>query len=107
LWFDPTTMANPAAGHLGNCPVSSERGPGIKQVDISMSKFFPITERQSLEFRAEAINAFNTPIFTVQGYSIDVIGFGADGRSVTNTNTGVVNSSLGARNLQFALKYRF
>ena len=107
LWFDPTTMANPAAGHLGNCPVSSERGPGIKQVDLSMSKFFPITERQSIEFRAEAINAFNTPIFTVQGYSIDVIGFGADGRSVTSTNTGVVNTSLGARNLQFALKYRF
>jgi len=105
-WFDPTTMANPAAGHLGNCPVSSERGPGIKQVDIGLSKFFPLTERQSIEFRAEAINAFNSPIFTVQGYSIDVIGFGADGKP-NSTNTGVVNTSLGARNLQFALKYRF
>ena len=66
-------MAHPAAGTLGNCPVSSERGPGLKNVDFALSKFFPITERQSLEFRAEAINAFNTPILLVQGYVTDVL----------------------------------
>jgi len=98
IWFDPSTMAAPAAGKFGNCGVSSERGPGIKQVDVGMSKKFPITERQSVEFRAEAINAFNSPIFAVQGYSIDVHG---------GSNEGVVNTSVGARNLQFALKYTF
>jgi Carboxypeptidase regulatory-like domain len=106
VWFDPTTMANPAAGKLGNCGVSTERGPGLAQVDIGLSKFFPITERQKLEFRAEAVNAFNTPIFTVQGYQIDVVGFNPNG-SVATPLTGVVNSSLGARNLQFGLKYSF
>ena len=106
IWFDPTTMANPAPGKLGNCGVSSERGPGLAQVDIGLSKFFPVTERQRLEFRAEAINAFNTPIFTVQGYQIDVVGFNPNG-SVATPLTGVVNSSLGARNLQFGLKYSF
>jgi hypothetical protein len=98
LWFNPATMAHPAPGTLGNCPVSSERGPGLKNLDFSLSKYFPITERQSLEFRAEAINAFNTPILLVQGYSTDVFG---------GSNFGVINSSEGARNLQFALKYRF
>ncbi len=98
IWFDPSTMAAPAAGKFGNCGVSTERGPGIKQVDVGMSKKFPITERQSVEFRAEAINAFNSPIFAVQGYSIDVHG---------GSNEGVVNTSVGARNLQFALKYTF
>jgi hypothetical protein len=51
-----------------------------------------------VEFRAEAINAFNSPIFVVNGYSIDVHG---------GSNEGVVNTSQGARNLQFALKYTF
>jgi hypothetical protein len=105
-WFDPTTMANPPAGQFGNCGVSTERGPGLKQVDIGVSKFFPITEKSNLEFRAEAINAFNSPIFTVTGYSIDVVGFNANG-SVNSPNTGLVNGSQGARNIQFGLKYNF
>jgi Carboxypeptidase regulatory-like domain/TonB dependent receptor len=98
IWFDPSTMADPQPGHLGNCGVSTERGPGIRQIDVSLSKRFLITERQTLEFRAEAINSFNTPIFTVNGYSIDVQG---------GSNEGVVNTSAGARNLQFGLKYSF
>jgi hypothetical protein len=98
IWFDPSTMGTPSAGHFGNCGVSTERGPGIKQVDAGLSKKFALTERQNLEFRFEAINAFNSPIFTVQGYSIDVHG---------GSQEGVVNTSQGARNLQFALKYSF
>ncbi len=106
VWFDPTTMANPPAGQFGNCGVSTERGPGLKQVDISLSKFFPVTEHSNLEFRAESINAFNSPIFTVTGYSIDVVGFNPNG-TVATPNTGLVNGSQGARNFQFGLKYNF
>ena len=98
IWFDPSTMANPAPGKFGTCGVGTERGPGIKQVDMGLSKKFPITERQSVEFRFEAINALNSPIFVVQGYVIDIHG---------GSNEGVVNTSQGARNLQFALKYSF
>ena len=72
--------------------------PGVEERGLCLSKYFPITERQSLEFRAEAINAFNTPILLVQGYVTDVYG---------GSNFGVINTSEGARNLQFALKYRF
>jgi hypothetical protein len=98
IWFDPSTMAAPAPGHFGTCGVGTERGPGIKQVDMGLSKKFPITERQTLEFRFEAINAFNTPIFVVSGYVVDIFG---------GSNEGVVNTSQGARNLQFGLKYSF
>jgi hypothetical protein len=98
IWFDPSTMSNPPAGQFGNCAVSTERGPGIKQLDFALHKQFNITERQKLEFRAEAVNAFNTPIFTVTGYQIDVL---------SSPLVGVVNSSKGARNVQFGLKYRF
>ncbi len=115
VWFDPTTMSIPGPGQLGTCGISTERGPGIKQVDMSLTKTFMITERQSVQFSFEAINAFNSPIFALNGYSTDVYPGGGINKSEYGSNaaytasipTGVVNTSLGARNLVFALKYRF
>ncbi len=115
VWFDPTTMAIPGPGKLGTCGISSERGPGLKQIDMSLAKRFAITERQSVEFRFDAINAFNTPIFAVSGYATDVFPgggidktkYGTDPAYTSGIPTGVVNTSIGARNLQFSLKYRF
>jgi len=91
-------MSNPPAGHFGNCGVGTERGPGIKQIDFSIAKNFVIREGQRVEFRAEAINAFNTPVLDVIGYSADIFG---------GSGAGVVNTSQGARNLQLGLKYVF
>jgi Carboxypeptidase regulatory-like domain/TonB dependent receptor len=115
VWFDPTTMSIPAAGKLGNCPISSERGPGYKQIDMSLSKKFMFTESKFLEFRLDAINAFNTPIFAVGGYSTDVFPgggidktkYGVDPTYTASIPSGVVNTSIGSRNLQFALKLHF
>ncbi|MBV8842587.1 MAG: TonB-dependent receptor, partial [Bryobacterales bacterium] len=116
IWFDPTTMRIPAPGKLGNCSISSERGPGLKQIDMSLSKQFRLTERQTLLFRFDAINTFNTPIFAVSGYATDVLPgdwnsnvsrYGTDLNYTKSVGTGVVNTSQGARNLQFALKYSF
>ncbi len=115
VWFDPTTMAIPAPGHLGSCGISTERGPGLKQIDMSLSKKFPITEHQWVEFRFDAINTFNTPIFGVSGYATDVFPgggidksrYGTDPGYTASIPTGVVNQSQGARNLQFALKWFF
>jgi hypothetical protein len=115
VWFDPTTMAIPAPGKLGNCGISTERGPGLKQIDMSLSKQFRIAERGTLLFRFDAINAFNTPIFAVNGYSTDVYPGGGIDKSQYGVNptytagipTGVVNTSVGSRNLQFALKFSF
>ncbi len=98
VWFSSANMSNPPAGQFGNCAVSTERGPGLKQVDLSVSKDFRITENKQLEFRAEAINAFNTPVLVVNGYSVDVFG---------GSQAGVVNTSDGARNLQLGLKFVF
>jgi Carboxypeptidase regulatory-like domain/TonB dependent receptor-like, beta-barrel len=97
-WFDLSTMAAPPSNRFGTCGVSTERGPGLKQVDIGLSKFFPITEGKNIEFRAEAINAFNTPIFSLSGYSVDIFG---------GAGEGVVNTSAGARNIQLSLKFNF
>jgi len=82
---------------------------------MSLSKKFALTEHQALEFRFDAINAFNTPIFAVSGYATDVFPgggidksrYGSDASYTAGIPTGVINTSVGARNLQFALKYHF
>jgi hypothetical protein len=82
---------------------------------MSLAKTFSITERQSLQFRFDAINSFNSPIFALNGYSTDVYPggginnsrYGADAAYTASIPTGVVNTSVGSRNLQFSLKYRF
>jgi hypothetical protein len=115
VWFDPLTMAIPGPGKLGTCPISSERGPGLKQIDMSLSKRFNMTESKYVEFRVDAINAFNTPIFAVAGYATDVFPgggidktkYGSDAAYTASIPTGVVNTSVGARNFQFALKLHF
>jgi hypothetical protein len=100
VWFSTANMSDPAPGNFGNCGVSTERGPGLKQIDFSLGKQFnmPGKEGRYLEIRAEAINAFNTPVLVVNGYSIDVFG---------GSQAGVVNTSNGARNLQLGLKFVF
>jgi Carboxypeptidase regulatory-like domain/TonB dependent receptor len=99
-FLNPAAVTTPAAGTFGNCPVGAFDGPGYKSADLSLAKSFTITERQSLEFRADAINFTNTPIFNFgQEYS----GQHTAGAS----NYGEIFTSQGARNIQFGLKYRF
>jgi hypothetical protein len=92
-WFNPSSVSQPTSG-FGNCAVGSFTGPGLQAVDFSVSKSFHIVESQSLQFRAEAINALNHPILNAPNSSI-------------GPSFGLVNASQGERNLQFALKYMF
>ena len=94
VWFGSGSVSQPGTGTFGNCQVGSFTGPGLQAVDFSVSKDFHIVERQSLEFRAEAINALNHPILVAPNSTI-------------GTTFGLVNNAQGERNLQFALKYMF
>ena len=99
-FLNPLAVTTPATGAFGNCPVGAFDGPGLKTANISLAKDFSITERQSLEFRVDMTNFTNTPIFNFgQEYS----GQHTAGAS----NYGEIFTSQGARNIQFALKYRF
>ena len=100
-WFDPASYAEPSAGTFGNCSVSSVYGPGEQNIDASLAKIFSVTEHQNVEFRAEFINALNHPILDAPNNG---------GINTTNPNAGTIgqiNTSEGARNIQFALKYNF
>jgi hypothetical protein len=51
-------------------------GPGTRTLDLSMSKTTPIKERFKLEFRAEAFNLFNHPVFNNPNTDITAGNFG-------------------------------
>ena len=74
-WFDATGFAAPAIYTFGNSGRNILRGPGTKQLDLSLFKSFPIGEHgPRVEFRAEAFNALNTPQFNNPNASIGFAG---------------------------------
>jgi hypothetical protein len=108
--------AQPAAANtFGTCGVGNIRGPAYANVDLSLHKGFLFTETKKLEFRFEALNAFNHPVWTFSG--------GPDNGSfdpgtwtinpttlqpqTTNTTFGKITGAQGARELQLALKFYF
>jgi hypothetical protein len=56
----------PANYTYGNQPrlLPNLRGPGLAEFNISASKNFYYRERYRVQFRAEAVDAFNTPLFS-------------------------------------------
>lgn len=53
----------PATVDFGDTGCNILRGPNQKDVDISIIKHFPITERMNFEFRTEFFNPFNQVSF--------------------------------------------
>lgn len=85
-----------AAGGFGDTGRNILKGPDQKNVDISVVKFFPVTERTKLEFRSEFFNAFNTVAFQNPDNVIASPGFGQ-----------ILETSTGPRVIQFAMKLNF
>lgn len=106
-YIDPSpSNASPAApGTFGTCGIGNVRGPGYANVDLSLHKGFLFTESKKLEFRFEALNAFNHPVWTFTGGPAG--GSFDPGTAGSNANFGRITGSQGARQLQLALKFSF
>jgi len=62
---------------FGNAPRTlSLRGPGYANWDLSLFKNVPIHGRANVQFRAQAFNAFNTPLFNGPNTSFGSSNFG-------------------------------
>jgi len=107
-WIDPSNVSAAASDTFGTCSVGNVRGPGYANVDLSLHKDFLVTETKRLEFRFEALNAFNHPVWTFSGGPADG-SFDPSGpcASCGNATFGRITGSQGARQLQFALKFYF
>ena len=63
-FIDAAAFSTAPTGTFGNLSRTlNMRGPGLHNWDISVFKTFTIAEKYKAQFRAEAVNAFNTPLF--------------------------------------------
>jgi len=101
-WFDTTAFVAPPLYSFGNSGRNILRGPGTKQIDLSLFKSFMIAEKRRIEFRAEAFNGLNTPQFNNPNANI---GFTGAGRITSAGNPTVFQRT--SRQIQLALKLYF
>jgi len=93
-WFvNSGQFTQPALGTFGNCSpqLGDLRSPHYSDVDLSLHKDFPITERFRLQFRTDFVNAFNHT-----QYNAPNMGYGS--------SMGQITSAQPPRNIQLALK---
>jgi Carboxypeptidase regulatory-like domain len=66
-YINPAAFSRPPLGQLGDAPrtLDGARGPWGKYFDLSVQKNFRIGEKRRLQFRVDALNAFNHPVFRV------------------------------------------
>jgi len=63
-WFNPNAFLAPAPGTFGNASRDSLTGPGLTDVDLSLTKNATIHERLRAQFRVEYFNILNHTNFT-------------------------------------------
>ncbi len=96
LFLDPTPYTQPGARTFGSVGIGTSPGPGMKRLDLSLSKQFHLSERRWFELRAEAFNLSNTPIFSSPA-----------SQTITSSLFGQIRGSQGERNIELAAKFYF
>jgi hypothetical protein len=101
-------LTPPAFGTYGNAGRNVFRGPGFKNVDLSISKIWRLREVTRIEFRTELFNAFNHPNFGAPGTNPTAGSAGGFGfaRNTPDASNAVLGSG-GPRHIQFGLKFAF
>jgi Carboxypeptidase regulatory-like domain/TonB dependent receptor len=95
------SLTAPCLACTGNLGRNQFVGPGQWYTDMTLAKVFPITERFSLKFEAQAFNLFNRANFLLA-----TTGGGAH-NSLDDVAFGEAAGTLDGRDLQFGLKLSF
>ncbi|MBI4446713.1 MAG: TonB-dependent receptor [Acidobacteria bacterium] len=107
-YFDISAFQLQEPGYFGNLGRNTLIGPGLANLDLSVSKDFPLREELKMEFRVEIFNAlnrsnFDAPLILGQPIPVPVFTpFGPIPSSARLTQTTTT-----ARQIQFALKILF
>jgi hypothetical protein len=94
-WFNTGAFTSAPQFTLGTSSRNPVRGPGHRNLDLSLIKRTPIGEAATLEFRAETFNVTNTPPLAAPNVVLGTAGFGS------------ITSAADPRVIQFAMKIGF
>lgn len=109
-YFTPAAIGgaftDPGDGNLGNIGRNGFHGPSGFYSDLSLVKKFSLYERLSAQFRVDAFNVFNHPVYAFSQNN------GANGciDCVTDQNAGKITGLEGGtsmRQIQFAVRFDF
>ena len=64
IFLNPAAFATPQPGTFGNLERNSLHGPNFNQLDVVISKRFPLSGTSNFEFRTEVFNLFDTVNFS-------------------------------------------
>jgi len=100
MWLNKAAFTDSPAFTFGNVGrnLPRTRSDGLNNFDLSLMKSFPFRDRVRFQFRAEAFNFTNTPVFGNPATNIDSGSFG--------TVTGFAPNN-SPRQIQLALKAYF
>jgi hypothetical protein len=105
-YFNTNCFQDPPAGPAGIAVMRGNAGrniivgPGINNWDLALIKSISLRESKTLQFRAEAFNAFNHP----QWSSIDTVD---DTLTNAQSTFGVVTGGRPPRLMQLSLRFEF
>jgi hypothetical protein len=99
-YYDPNAFVVPLNGTYGNAGRNILAGPGLQDVDFSISKTFLLTERVNLQFRSEIFNIFNHTNFNTP----NPIVFTSAASGASPTAGLITSTTTTSRQVQFGLK---
>jgi len=94
-WFNTTAFTKASVGSYGNLGRSTLVGPGAWNLDMSLSRTFPVRESKKFVFRAEVFNIMNHARF------------GNPATAMSSNVFGQITTAQDPRILQGAIKFIF
>jgi hypothetical protein len=107
LWLNPYAFTTPPNGQWGDAGRNILRAPGIRQLDTSLEKKFPVTERTAIAFRADFFNIFNRAQLGNPNVKWTNPSAGTTFGQITSPYTTSAVGSGTPRQMQFMLRYSF
>lgn len=100
-WFNPNAFILPTAGTYGNSGRGTLVGPGLADADVSLFKTTRLTERVSLQIRAEFFNVLNHSNFATPNATV------FSGTSISGSAGLITATATTSRQIQFGMKLIF
>jgi len=94
-WINIAAFGLAPAGTFGNAGRNNLIAPAFENLDLVLSRIFPIRDRLAVQFRVESFNTFNHPNFDAPAQTFD------------NSTFGSIQQAEAARQMQFGLKIKF